>query len=511
MIANDFLRRFVVAGVLALSLLAPAWAEAQGEVLRVAVPGRPPGLGNPYSSLPIGAINPMHVLYDALTLIGDDAAVLPALALSWEPRGNSAWVFSLRPDVVFSNGQPFTAQSVVDVITFLRSPEAAGFLVAGETSMIESAVALDDLVVQINTTRPDAILSKRMSFIFMVPMDYWHDVGTAGFGLGPAGTGPFKLKDWGQSTGSYTFERNDTSWRPSAHFDEIKFTGVGDVVSRAQAILSGQIDLSFKLSLDLLNDLEAEGYKTLARTTYSIGAWVFRQVDAESPVADVRVRRALNMAIDRESIARSILSGVAGPVSQVASSEVFGFNPDLPLYAYDPDGARALLKEAGYGDGLTLRAVVRSDPSVPEATLIYQVVAQNLAAVGVHVEMTVIPGSRWLGLYFSGDWEGAHMLDTSFNNSLHGDAIRSIENASCLKPGAYFCDESMLPLIEDTGREFDVALRREKLQALVSQLHYNPPAIYLFPYFDTLAYSPRLNDLPIMGQRVALEKITVRK
>lgn len=485
-------------------------AADSSSVLRVAVPTRPPGLGNPFSSLPIGAINSNHVLFDALTLIGDKGAVLPALALSWRPEGESAWIFELRPDVVFSNGEPLSAQTVVDVISLLRSPEAGGYLVSGETRMIDSAEVVDDLTVRIHTNRPDAILPKRMSFVYMVPMTYWHEVGADGFSLNPIGSGPFKLKDWGQTTGSYVFERNDLSWRHTGYFDQISFTAVGDVVSRAQSMLSGQIDLSFKLSLDLLADLEASGFKTLARETYSIGAWAFHQVDSASPIADVRVRRALNMAIDREAIAQSILSGVTSPVSQVATSEVFGYVPGLPNFPYDPEAARALLVEAGYGDGLELKATVRSDPSVPESVLIYQVVAQNLAAIGVEVELNPIPGTRWLGMYFSGDWEGSDILDTSFNNSIHGDAIRSIETASCLKPGAFFCDEAMLPLIEASNAEFDVLERERKLQDLVTALHHNPPALYLFPYFDTLAYSADLEDLPVTGQRIDLENVRRR-
>jgi peptide/nickel transport system substrate-binding protein len=500
----------VVLGCLVGIGSAPVLAEGEPSVLRVAVPARPPGLGNPYSSLPVGAINSNHVLYDALTLIGDKGIILPALALTWESMGDTAWVFRLRPNVVFSNGEQFTAQTVVDVITYLRSENAAGYLIAGETAMIDSAIVIDDLTVQINTNRPDAILPKRMSFVYMVAMNYWSEVGVDAFGLEPVGSGPFKLKDWGQTTGSYVFERNRTSWRDTGNFDEIRFTAVGDVVSRAQSMMSGQIDLSFKLSLDLLTDLDAAGFETVARQTYSIGAWAFHQVDPESPVSDVRVRRALNLAIDRASIAAVILSGVTQPVSQVATPDVFGFAPDLPLFPYDPDGARALLEASGYGDGLKLKVIVRNDPSVPESVLINQVVAQNLAAVGVDVEMTSIPGTRWLGFYFSGDWSGADMLETSFNNSIHGDAIRSIETASCLKPGAYFCDEDLLPLIEASNRDFNPVTREKKLQELVTALHNNPPALYLFPYFDTMAYSPRLNDLPVTGQRVNLEQIRIR-
>ena len=480
-------------------------------VLRVAVPGRPPGLGNPYSSLPLGAINSSHILYDALTIVGDKGVMLPALALMWEPAGDMSWVFTLRPGVKFSNGEAFNAQTVVDVVAYLRSEKAAGYLVAGETAMIDSATVIDELTVRIDTNRPDAILPKRMSFVYMVAMEYLEAVGMNAFGLSPVGSGPFKLKDWGQRTGTYVLERNPNSWRDNDNFDEIHFTAVGDVTARAQSILSGQIDLSFKLSLDLLTDLSAAGFKTLARPTYSVGAWAFHQVDDQSPVSDVRVRRALNMAIDREGIAASILSGVSQPVSQVATADVYGYAPDIPLFPYDPEAARALLDSAGYGDGLELRAVVRSDPSVPESSLIYQVLAQNLAAIGVEVDLDPVPGQRWLSMYFSGDWDGADILDTSFNNTIHGDAIRSIETASCLKAGAYFCNEALLPLIEASNRDFDPLSREKKLQKLVEALHFDPPALYLFPYFDTVGYSPRLNELPVSGQRIELESVTVRE
>ena len=501
----------IVIVLLAFSPVGFSVAQDSINALRVAVPGRPPGLGNPYSTMPIGAVNPMHVLYDALTLIGDKGVILPALALTWEPRGDNAWVFTLRPDVVFSNGEPFNAQTVVDVITFLRSENAAGYPVAIETAAIDSAEVIDDLTVLIKTNRPDALVPKRMSFVFMIPMTYWAEVGMDEFGLKPHGSGPFKLKEWGQTTGTYIFQRNPRSWQSSGYYDELRFTPIVDVVSRAQSLISDQVDVSFKLSLDLLADLRSEGYETLARQTYSVGAWAFRQIDPESPLRDARVRRALNLSIDRESIAKTILTGVTSPVSQVATADVYGYNPDLPLFPYDPQASRDLLAEAGFENGIQLEAIVRSDPSVPEQVLIGQVVAQNLAAVGVDVRLNQMPGSQWLRHYFSGDWAGAHILETSFNNTIHGDVIRSIETASCLKAGAFYCDEDMLPLIEASNREFDEEARKKMLQELVTLLHYDPPAIYLFPYFDTLAYSAHLNPMPMTGARINLERITPRQ
>jgi peptide/nickel transport system substrate-binding protein len=484
-------------------------AKCPEKSLCVAVPGRPAALGNPYATLPIGAINPMHVLYDSLTVIGDNGSILPSLALKWEKKSDKSWLFYLREGVHFSNGESFNAQTVVDVITYLRSDSAAGYPVASETKIIKDANVVGNYIVQINTTDPDAILPKRMSFVYMVPMDYWQSVGVNEFGINPSGSGPFKLKDWGVTSGTYIFEKNNLSWRKSLYFDEIHFTAVGDVVSRAQSMISGQIDLSFKLSLDLLFDLDLRGFETIAKQTYSVGAWAMKQMDSSSPLSNQKVRMAMNLAVDRDAIAKTILSGVSSPVSQMATPQVFGYNPDLKPYLYDPDKARHLLSEAGFENGIKLKAIVRSDPSVPESTLINQVVAQNLSNVGIDVVLKAVPGTRWITMYFSGDWDGADLLETSFNNTIHGDVIRSIETASCMKTGAFFCDNEMLELIEDSNREFDNKIRKQKLQNLISKLHYNPPALYLFPYFDTLAFNSRLKALPMTGQKVNLELITV--
>ena len=488
-----------------------AYADCPERSLCVAVAGRPASLGNPYSTLPIGAINPMHVLYDALTIIGDNGAILPSLALNWEKKDDRSWIFYLREGIVFSNGEEFNAKTVVDVITYLRSRDAAGYPVASETKIIKDAKLINNFTVQVNTNESDAILPKRMSFVYMVPMQYWRKVGTDEFGLKPSGSGPFKLKDWGIRSGTYIFERNDLSWRKSLFFDEIRFTAVGDVVSRAQSMISGQIDLSFKLSLDLLVDLEARGFNTIAKQTYSVGAWAMKQIDDKSPISNINVRKAMNYAIDRETIAKTILSDVSSPVSQMATPEVFGYNPKLDPYPFDPLRAKKLLADAGFESGIKLRAIVRSDPSVPESTLVNQVVAQNLSDVGIDVVLQAVPGTRWISMYFSGDWDGADLLETSFNNTIHGDVIRSIETASCIKTGAFFCDKDMMVKIYESNQEFNNDLREKKLQKIIAQLHFNPPALYLFPYFDTLAFSPRLKNLPMTGQKVNMEMIEINQ
>jgi len=495
---------------LGLALASAQPALAADDVLRVAIPARPPGLGNPFAAIPVGAVNPAHVMFDTLTVIGERGSVLPSLAVRWRADGELAWEFDLRTDVTFSNGERFDARSVADTLEFLISDAANSYVVAGELSMIAGATAIDADTVRVVTRTPDAILPNRLSFVAMVPMQTWAKIGPTEFGLRPVGTGPFKLRDWGMDSGRIVLDRNEASWRNPGQFRELHFAVVPDVLSRMQALLGDQVDLTVRLSLDLLDELAAAGLKIQVVPTYSIGAWAFRQTDGASVVADPRVRRALNLAVDRKAISDSVFKGYAEPASQVANTDVFGFNPELAPYPYDPDGARALLKEAGLASGLDLDVIVRSDASVPESVLVAQIVAQNLAAVGVRVKLRRVPGQQWLKMYFSGDWAGAQVMEISFNNSLYGDAIRAIETASCLKPGAFYCDESQRALIAASNRDFDRGSRERRLQELGARLHQDPPAIYLFPYLDSLAYHRRLGTLPRAGQRLVLEKITTQ-
>lgn len=482
-------------------------SSAADDVLRIAVPARPPGLGNPFAAIPVGAVNSAHIMFDTLTVIGDRGSVLPSLAVRWRSDGDLAWEFDLRTDVTFSNGEKFDSHSVAETLKFLMSDAAKSYVVAGELSTVTDAEAIDADTVRVTTGMPDAIFPNRLSFVAMVPPRAWNTMGPTEFGLRPVGTGPFKLRDWGIDSGRIVLERSESSWRNPGQFREMHFVVVPDVLSRMQALLGNQIDLTVRLSLDLLDELAAAGLKTQVVPTYSIGAWALRQTDPVSAVADPRVRRALNLAIDRQAISESVFKGYALPVSQVASTDVFGFNPDLAPYPYDPDGARKLLREAGLQKGLDLDVIVRSDATVPESVLVAQIAAQNLAAVGVRVKLRRVPGQQWLKMYFSGDWAGADVMEISFNNSLYGDAIRAVETASCLKPGAFYCDESQRALIAASNRDFDRRTREAKLRDLGARLHTDPPAIYLFPYLDSLAYHARLGTLPRSGQRLELEKI----
>ena len=479
----------------------------EAKTLRIAVPTRTPGLGNPFASMITGGVHPATALFDSLVVIDENGAVVPNLALSWETTSPTTWVFRLRQGIVFANGEPFNADTVVAVIDHLNTDAAQRFFISGEVGVIASIEAIDEFTVQFTTTTPDAIFPKRLSMILMVPKEAWQEMGPDDFGLQPIGTGPFVLTDWGMDSGRSRLVRNPSSWRDVKQLTEIQFVVIGEQISRAQALMSDQVDIAYGLGFESLHLLEREGFRTLVKEAPLVGALTLPNIRPDHPLADVRVRQAMNYGTNRQAIAEVILNGSVKANGQGAIPGVFGYNPDIEPYPYDPEKARALLQEAGYDNGLSLRADVLLSAGVPEAELIYQSVAQDLRLIGVDLEIRPTFGTEWIRKWFSGDWGDADMLSSIWNTSAYMDAIRAIETVSCAKNGAFFCIPDMMDDIEATKTNFEPASREKQLQDLMAQLHDLAPSLYLFPQTAIFAFADRVHNITFGRQQMKLEDI----
>jgi len=477
------------------------------ETLRVAYAARPPGLGNPFASMVSGGLHPSTGIFDALTEIDGNGLLLPSLALSWERKSPINWVFKLRDNVYFSNGEKFDSSSVISAINYLKTDEAKRFFISGETNIIKRVEAIDDLTLEFQTVSPDAIFPKRLSMLLIVPEVAWKEKGASGFALEPVGTGPFMLKDWGMKSGVVTIVRNYNSWRNAQNINIINLIIVPEQIGRAQALLSNQADIAYSVGYDDLDMLQKEGFLTLVREAPVVGGLALPNIDKSHPLADKRVRQALNYGTNRQAIADIILRGTTKPNGQGAIPGVFGYDPDIEPYPYDPDKALELLNEAGYNNGLKLRADVIVGSGVPEAALIYQQIGQDLRSIGVEIEFHSAISTEWIQKWFSGNWQKADIISTIWNTSSYMDAIRAVENASCLKIGAYFCVPDMVDRIEATRGNFNVKTRKVQLQKLLADLHDLAPTLYLFPQTYNFAYTKKLKQLEFGRAQIKLDRL----
>lgn len=491
--------------VLALGLLLGAGAAAAEISLRVAVVGLPRTQGHPYAVSNLPAIYVFTALYDALTFVDGEGRVEPWLATSWRQSSPTTWEFTLRDGVTFSNGEPFDAAAVVASVDYLTSPAARGDTSAAELSSLARARALDRLTVEITTNAPNPVLHREVSALRIVAPKHWAEVGPEGYARAPVGTGPFQVERWEAARIVLAAFRG--SWRPPK-VDRLEFRALPEMSSRVQGLLSGQIDMAFALRVDEKPLLEAAGHRLQANR--GTGVFVIAlNVEKDARFRDVRVRQALNLAVDRAGISRTMLAGEISPASQFTPPNATGYDPDLKPYPYDPDRARALLAEAGYSGGFAFVFEGVMGGAVSDGAL-FQQIAADLAKVGVRMEIRPILLSQLsANMHSEGGWTGS-AFGTDYGTAPSLDSLRSLKLHSCLHLYKWFCDAEGLPLLE-RALAAPTEDERTALTRQVFRRYYDLYAAILLwdiVYFDGIR--KEVGEVPAVGTWIVYDRIEKR-
>lgn len=484
--------RALIAAVITAGFFASG-AMSHAQTLRVAVSAYPPTLGNPFTGASQPSAELWWSIYDGLTRLNWTGGPEPALALSWENTSPTTWVFKLRPNVTYHSGKPFTAQDVVDVLALMKRKDMARYLIPNELSLVSGSRALDGLTVEIETSEPDAILPKRLATLMMIDPELWDEIGVDGYTLAPVGTGPFKLSTFGRGNAAAVLDANPASWRAPKNVQRVEYKLVADKTSRIQALLSRQVDLVTGLHVDDVAVVEGRGFDVIVQPNHQVKSIALPNALREDPypLNDARVRRALNYAVDKNSIAKFIMFGYADVVSQGVTQNTIGYNPDLKPFSYDPERAKALLTEAGYPDGFPMKIEVVTDSTTPDG-LMYQRVAQDLEAVGIDVTLRAIPFTEYSRKYALSDWDDTDAFHLVWNNAAFQDPIRPIEYFSCMRANPFFCVPEMIDSIKQSNAEMDPEKRIVLLQNIMAQYHDLAPAIWLTNAVYTTAYNDRV-------------------
>jgi peptide/nickel transport system substrate-binding protein len=330
-------------------------------------------------------------IFDSLTKFNRQGQIEPWLAVGWERADGNTWRFKLRPGVTFSNGTPFTAQSVVDTAEYLIGRAKPNEGVARELPKLVSARAVDPLTVEIVTAAPSPLFPRYASLFLIPDMIALDAVGMEQFAKAPVGTGPYQLNSW--SPAQVSLSAFDKSWR-KPRIPKLEIRVLPETIARLQAVLSDQVGIATPLGPDEYEALLAAGQQSWALADDTVNGIALVTTRETSPFKDVRVRRALNMAINRAPMLDAIFAGQAKPANQPATRSEFGYNPDLPPFAYDPVKAKALLTEAGYPSGFKF---TMETTSIFAAQLSYvQQVAAELKKVGVSMEIRPIASPQHL-------------------------------------------------------------------------------------------------------------------
>ena len=478
--------------------------------LRMAVAAFPTSLGMPYTGVSQPSSELWLSVYDALTYLDWGKDAKPALALSWENTTPTTWVFHLRPGVIFHNGKMFTADDVVKVLALLKGPDGAGYLVAREMQNILAVRARDPLTLEVYTRVPDAILPKRLSIMMIIEPDHWQAVGRDVYARKPIGTGPYRLVDWGAGDKDASLEAFEASWRPAQSLRHLQYRVIVEHTARIQALVSGQVDMVSGLQVEDIDDLRVQGFQVAVQQNPQVKSIALRNLKGgPSPLKDERVRRALNYAVDKDAIANVMMLGYVTSVGQPAPAGITGHNPEVKPYPYDPDKARALLRQAGYASGLEFSFSVVTTTGTPDA-MTYQKIAQDLAAVGVKISLQSMTFADYQSRYTTGNWGMIDGFSQLWNNAAFQDPIRAIEYFSCLKTNPFFCEPNLVPDILHVNAETNAPKREGLLHDLMGRIHDAAPAIWISNSVYLIGYQPKVAHFEMRPSGVTFENLRLR-
>jgi len=336
------IRRIIIAAALAAGMSATAFAQPK-DTLSIDLPGQPATL-DPHIQWDTDSYTVYRNIFDNLVTRNAEGRIVPQIATAWTYRSPTEIEFTIRTDVKFHDGTPLTAEDVVFSVRRIidpafRSPQLSQF-----DSIVAAEVAAPDKVV-LRTSSPYPALLAQLVKLSIVPRAYVERVGNERFNLEPMGSGPYRFVSWQRGV-RVTLQANETYWRGRPPFQTVTFQAVPDEATRIANLRSGRADIIRQLNPDSAASLRSDQrIRVLPAPTERVG-YMFINAQA-GPTRDVRVRRAIAHAINRNLLVEALLSGFGRPTSIVLTPASFGYVPDVEGQAYDPARARALLREAG--------------------------------------------------------------------------------------------------------------------------------------------------------------------
>lgn len=332
-----------------------------------------------------------RAIYSGLTYYDPGLELKGELAESWEQDSDTRWTFHLRSGVTWSDGTPLTAEQVK--WNFDRHLAQGSKLsnAAAVKAIITSVEAPDPQTVVITTNGPFIDLADRLAHFFIANPAFIDAHQGQQVALG---TGPYVLDSIDLENGA-KLSRNPAYYGPAPAWEHVEYRVLETEAARVQAAQAGEIDVAIQYEPA---SLELFANSDVYDTGNQWSSWnnTLRINENVKPLDDVRVRQALNYAIDKESLIRDVIGADITPLAgQVLAGPYDKVNPDLQAYPYDPAKARQLLAEAGYANGLTLELGLSTGTYVAQDP-VSQVIAKQLGEVGVTLEITNQAFPNWV-------------------------------------------------------------------------------------------------------------------
>lgn len=457
----------------------------------------------------VTAVNDFRIninLYDGLVRYAPGSLdVEPALATGWDISDDgTVYTFELRDDVEFHDGTPFDAEAVkfnFDRMLDDTHPhhDTGPFPLAEQFfGRIAEVRVVDEHVVEIELSSPYSPFMANLAYptgLLISPTaveEHGQDVGR-----NPVGTGPYVFSEW-RGNEHVTLERNPDYWDGPPEVPGLVFRPITESQTRVNELMSGGVDMIVEVPPDDVAALRDDPDLVVGEQA-GPHVWFLILNLAEPPFDDVRMRQAVNMAIDKSSIVDDVLQGTA-TVAHGPIAEAFGaaYNPDIEPYPYDPDAARELIEEAGYGDGVEITFFVTEGGSgMLDPVPIGEAIQADLRDVGIDVRIETFEWNSFLDQVNAGIEGKAAMAQMAWMTS-DPDTLPFLTLRSGAWPdeggfnSGYYANDRVDELLEAAQVAVDEDERNAMYHEMQEIVVQDAPWVFVASWKQNVAMSPRI-------------------
>jgi peptide/nickel transport system substrate-binding protein len=440
-----------------------------------------------------------------VNLSPDNGSVTPSLATSWRQLDDLTWEFKLREGVTFHDGRPFDARAVVAALKRAQDPALACEVGLATLKGVKfNAEAVNPMTLVVRTDIIEPILPNKMAALDIgspaTPMD--------GKTRAPAGTGPYKLGSWAPGQ-SVSLSAWDGYWGSKPQIKNANIIWRAESAVRAAMVETGEAQIAYEIA-------PQDGTTEQDRAFPNAETSLLRIDQDVPPLNDRRVREALNLAIDRDGLIGSVIHKEAQKAMQVVTPSVFGYNPDIPVWSYDPQKAKSLL-DAARADGVPVDQEIVIYGRIglyPNSSESLEAIQAMLSDAGFNARLEMLETSPWLKKLIK-PWDKVRqpsILQTQIDNS-EGDAVFTLPNRFTSDGNvSSIADPKLDALIADASK----AAGDERKQLFQEAFKYIAvDAINIVPLFHMVTIArvaPGVNYTPDVqaGNEIKLKSISYR-
>ncbi|EGL81762.1 ABC-type transporter, periplasmic subunit [Caldalkalibacillus thermarum TA2.A1] len=453
------------------------------------------------------ATEAVHVnMFNYLFKRNAEGEIEPELVETYELLDDTSWKMTLKQGVKFHNGDELTAEDVK--FTLERVATDSSLRDHPNYAQIKEVEVLGDYEFIIHTHNPEPALLNRISRLAsgILPKKYIEENGWDHFLSNPVGTGPYKFVEWVRDDRIVLEPFEDYFEGKVDEWDQVVFRVIPENSTRVAELLTGNVDIAVNIppaDWDRVNNNEGTSIKM--GPTSRILLLVLRATEGY-PTSDVRVRQAIDYAIDQRAIVEHVLGGAGVPTRSRIVPGTFGFHPDYyDTYVYDPEKAKALLAEAGYPDGFEMTLHSPQGRYLQDRE-VAETIAGMLAKVGITVNIEFMEWSSFVEMRQAHNNKDAYLLglgNSMFDAALALDWYRSERFVG----ETDYKNEEIDELLALAEQNMDLEEREKQYQRIIEIAAEEVPHVLLYQQYNVDGVSDRIDYEPVIDEMIYVPNI----